>query len=252
MKNAEQKAIVTKLKSLLKQRGITYKELSRTSKVPESSIKKIFSGADCSLSKLVAICDALEVGLLHLASSIIQEREEDYFTFTLEQEKFFARNIEHFLFFHNLCRDNKSVAETQEQLGIGDAATWKILNKLERFNVLEVGPGMKVKIKIKGGVKYIKEGPLQHLILNHVPARFTEFLVSSDPTQVPVDSPFLRLNFARMTPVNYKKLVHGLQELHQNFSDVAVRDRKYHSKDELIDVTWLFGLGNCNWMALLR
>lgn len=248
----EQKQILEQIKSILKQRKLTYQQLAKKSEIPVSSLKKIFAGGDCSLSRILEICQCLDVSFIELAGVIAKEKKEDYFRFTLDQEKFFAKNMLYYRFFHKVFRDNLAAEETRDFLGLDDKMMWKILKKLESFQLLQIEPGLRLKFLVSGGLIFLEEGPLQDLILSGVANGFVDYLINGEMIKEPVDSPFLRLYFAKMTVESYEKFLAGLKELHHEAGITSLRDRRFQPKENLIDVTWLMGLGNVNGLDLLH
>jgi DNA-binding Xre family transcriptional regulator len=251
MINTEHKRIIAELKRILRQKKMTYSMLSRKADIPESTIKKLFAGHDTSLGRLMQICEAIEVSFIELAGVLAATKEQEYFSFTTDQDEFFAENIEYYLFFHKLYRDNKTIAVATTELGLSNQKMWKVIRKLEDFGLIEVGEQFKVRFLVKGAVNFPKDGKLQDKILNDVTAAFTQYLVHGEGDDSPVETPFLRLNFAKLTVDNYNKYLSEIRTLIDKYSSIAIQDRKYHSEEELLNVTWLLGLGHINALDLI-
>lgn len=93
------------LRSLLKTRNITYKEIANKLDMSESGVKKMLTADDIGYNKLNSILELLEIrieDLTLLASKPYKELTE-------EQEKFFEKNPRHFNFFIQLHHHKMSV-----------------------------------------------------------------------------------------------------------------------------------------------
>ena len=232
MKNAEHRAIAAKLKGILKQKGMKYADLASSADMSISTLKKIFAGHDCSFSKIVQICNALEVNFLDVASSIQQEKSTTSFNLTIEQERFFSKNLEFYLFFHFLFRENLSIQEAKEKLKFNDAKLWKVLNKLEEFKLIEVGINMNAKLLVSGSLIFLHDGPMADIIINTVTMKFSEYLLIDIEDDGDITKQFMRLQFGKLTPHNYKQMIKDLTELHENYrkSNFSFLKPKYKGK----------------------
>ncbi|HAC33230.1 MAG TPA: transcriptional regulator, partial [Gammaproteobacteria bacterium] len=67
--NAQLNPLLATLKRMLRERGITYRELASGLGVSEATIKRAFSTASFSLQRLLQICDYADLTLAELAQS---------------------------------------------------------------------------------------------------------------------------------------------------------------------------------------
>ena len=249
--NAEHKLIINELKKILKERKVTYKALSIGTDISESTLKKVFSGGDCSFSKVIEICQFLDLRFIDIASEIATRKEDEVFWLTLEQEQFFSRNLLYYLFFNKIYRDSHSVKEAKEFFRIDDIELWKILRKLEEFKLLELYEDYKIKFQVVGGLRFLKEGPLQNIILDKLSHSLVDHLVKAPLEKEPVDSPFLRMNFAKLTPEQFSRFTDDMRELDMKYRQLATRSRKFESEERLIHASWLIGLTHVNGFDLI-
>jgi hypothetical protein len=239
--------MILEFKQYLKQQGINQLQLARSSKIPLSTIKKVLalgpsSERDCSSVRFIQMVESVGLDYFTFVARIQLKQADDVFSFTMEQEQFFAKNFDYFLFFHKCYRDFLTPKQVKEQLQLADKKYWPILKKLESFNLIEVLPEEKLKFKVKGGIKYLADGPLQDLILKKTMEGLGQYLltgqlpnyISSDGA--PLDG-FLRVYFGKITKERYWQFLEQFKNLHQKFMADCLIDRKLEKSQKLIDVT---------------
>jgi len=254
--------MILEFKKFLKSTGITQQELAKRSKIPLSSIKKILaqgpnSKIDCSINRLIQMIESVGLNFFEFVASIQKKQQEDIFSFTLEQEIFFAKNFDYFLFFHKCFRDFQTPQNAKKQLKLSDKIYWPILKKLESFQLLEVLPGEKLKFKVTGGIKYLADGPLQDVILKKTLKGLSDYLLTGSvpstlaKTSEELMSGFLRVYFGKVSKLNYMQFLEQLRSLHLQLAAHCISDRKVLPPSELVDVTWGFQLANISAMDLM-
>jgi hypothetical protein len=243
--------ILDEYKQLLKSKKMTYLDLSRKSKIPVSTLKKIFSGADCSFTKLLSIGHALDYHFCEMSSKVLETKSEKLFELSIEQETFFAKNFSYYYFFHLIFRDGLTPQDAKEKMKLSDQYFYKILKKLEIFELVELHPGDEVRFLKEGGISYLPDGPLMKIIFEEIPKKFLDFLIYGQSIDTPVVSPYFRLNFAKVRVETYQQILNEIRKTHAQISEWALRDRKFLNNKNLIDVTWILGLGLKNGFSLM-
>ena len=94
-------AFTTALRQVLKARRITYAELAARLGVSEQTIKRVFNGDDCPMSRLTAICEAAGVNFFEVAQ-LAADKPEVTFELSLEQEEALAAEPPLHTFFDEL------------------------------------------------------------------------------------------------------------------------------------------------------
>ena len=249
MDYVEQNAIFFKLKQTLKKQGVTYENLSIRTGIPVSTLKKIFTGRDCSFSRVIEICHALNLSFFDLTRDIESERER-VFSLSLEQEIYFSKNFNVYLVFHKMFRDNFSVQEVQKHFAIEDAQMWRIVRKLEKFELIEILDFPKIRFKVSGALQFLKDGPLQEVLSRNCTKAFAQFITESEEAVGPVESPFFRMQFGRVSTKSYAQYLEEIKTLHEKYVQISAKERKLANAEDLIDVTWLFGVGQVHGIDL--
>ena len=100
----EQQNIINGLKKISKIKKITYGDISKKTEIPESTLRKIFSGRDCKLSVLLKICDALEVDLNDVMRESEKHHGDGTFKLNQRQSEYFMINLDAYWMLLKLIR----------------------------------------------------------------------------------------------------------------------------------------------------
>ena len=121
-------------KSILKQRRISYRILAEKTEMAESTIKRIFSLEECSLSKLIKIANAVDLSLQDLVT-VSEKKSVDASSLSIEAEKFLAKNLEYFYFYRKLFFF-KEVTLLKEEYKMNMNQIHKYLKKLDALKIM--------------------------------------------------------------------------------------------------------------------
>src|SRR6185369_16059177 len=103
----ESNQVLGAVKQALRARGVTYRQLGKLVKMSESGVKKLFATGDCSLGRLLEICEAVGVSLEDVAR---EAPRRDPVSFSATQEAFFLANPQCFYFLWDLMTHNFDAA----------------------------------------------------------------------------------------------------------------------------------------------
>jgi transcriptional regulator with XRE-family HTH domain len=151
--------IVGIIKSALKKKGISYRELGERIGLSESGVKKLFNGKDCSFNRLCEICDVIELPLTDLLHSFHASSPRDV-DFTEKQQEFFLKNMDCFRFFWKLVYERWSVKKIQAHFELTERETFHYLKRLDEIGLIELHSGNRVKIQKIELIQWIGKGPL--------------------------------------------------------------------------------------------
>lgn len=252
LEDREYDEIINNLKFILRQKGVGYKQLSQDCGIPLSTLKKIFSGRDASLKKLIKICRSVNISFLDLLEVARHNKKEHIFEFTQEIEDFFVKNATYFLFFHKVYHEKRMISEAQKELGLDDLSAQKIIKKLISMKLIKSTQGDRLIFNLDGGVKYLESGPLNTLILKKSSQGLLNYLLETPDSNQITKDPFIRLNFSYVTESTFKRLVASLTEIHNDFAVQSIRDRRISNKEDLIQASWILGLGPCNAIEFIN
>ncbi len=159
MSASEKAVLFAALKAVLKERKVTYKDLAERTGTSESSIKRLFSIEECSLSRLTDILGAVDIALMDLMEYASQRRI-DVSAFTLETEAFFAESLDYFFIYRKLFH-HRSVAEVMRRENLTRAQMTKYLRKLDELDIVKWLPEDRIQFLHGEYLKFRDDGPLK-------------------------------------------------------------------------------------------
>jgi transcriptional regulator with XRE-family HTH domain len=157
MPNAD--PLLAALKPLLKARGITYKALARELGLSEPSIKRMLAGHTMTLARLHRVLEVLGIDLFELAR--IAQRERTLAReLTLAQEEALAKEAKLLTVFHLLLNEWKP-AEILAQFALTEPELTRLLARLARLDVIDLGAGNRVRLKVARNLQWRRGGPVR-------------------------------------------------------------------------------------------
>lgn len=241
--HTDAKKLLKSLQEVLKSKKITYAELALQMQVSEVTIKRLFSNQNCNLQTIFKICDVVGISFFDLAALANQEKEMDY-VLSEAQEKFFAANPALFGIFRSLHR-GISPEEIANAWKLSGPKLFKILRKIEKYDLLEVLPGNQVRIKALGNIRFQHQGPLSRVILR---PQIVQFL---DHVDVVLKNKDVCMHSAEveLSKTSIKELVEEIHALGAKYRARALRDKNLLPSDQLQSVRWLYAFApyETNW-----
>ena len=196
--------LLLSLKSALKSKGISYKDLATSLSLSEASIKRIFSTGTFSLDRFLQICEVSGISPEDLFGLANEHSTRDH-EYTLEQEEFFSEHPKHLAFFDLLLKDKtpKEIARKHELTPI---QMQNFLRDIENLGLIEWMPKDKIKLKVSKNVRWRKGGPLKSKLL---PLATDEFLKNSFD-ELNCENRFLLLDLSEKSLRKLKVRIHEL------------------------------------------
>jgi DNA-binding Xre family transcriptional regulator len=216
------------LKKVLKERGITYRELARQLKLSESSIKKLFTSDDCSLKRLGEICSVLGISLQDLMAAV-HETPIQVHRYTPEQENFLVTNSKAFHVYWKIVYEESTTTEVMKQFGLSNDALFKILRSLDKQNLLSLLPDGKIKFPDRGMVFWENKGPLVELIKREWSKRLLAQVEGRDH----LPGYRLCLKSYRMKESTLLDFIKAIGDLELEFARRAYREEKLSRKSTI-------------------
>ena len=167
---SQTKLIIDTLKQELRKQGVTYKQVAKTLKLSEASVKRLFSERSFTLTRLGQVCAVLNLEIADLVHQM--EKNIDLTTqLSMDQERELVSDIKlllmaHFLMSKLTFLDIIRIYDISETEGI------KLLAKLDRMKIIELQPGNRVKLMIAKNFELIPNGPIQRFYEQKVQSEF--------------------------------------------------------------------------------
>ncbi len=150
------------LKAHLKARKMTYADLAQALQLSETTVKRMFVAQDCTLERLEAICEFLQVNLPHLIQSSPRQRNLIN-QLTLQQEGRLVANKK--LLLCAVCAMNLwSFADMVKHLNLSETECLQLLRELEGIGFLELHPGSQYRLLVARDFAWIVGGPIMAMV----------------------------------------------------------------------------------------
>jgi DNA-binding Xre family transcriptional regulator len=165
---ARSAAVVQAIRALLRERGMTYRDLAQALGLSEPTIKRDLSRGDFSLGRLDRICDVLDVSLgdlVHGAGmpALTQLSEK--------QEKALVRDRKLLLVTYLIVNDWTS-AEITSTFDIDDSALVDVFLRLDQLRIIDYRPPRRVRKLTARNFSWRKDGPVQAFFVNRIAPEF--------------------------------------------------------------------------------
>jgi DNA-binding Xre family transcriptional regulator len=220
--------ISKQIKTALKSRKITYKNLAKQMGLSESGVKKLLNGKDIPLSRLMEICDILEFAPEDLLSKKLHNPIKDQ-RFTLNQEHFLMDHPKHLILFWKLTVQHKSKEQCAKEMNLDADRLWKYLLDLDKNNLIEVDKNKSIRFHDDMFVRWKGKGPL----MDHILKEWSKNLISKSIKNKKNANAIHRLIYLQLTSSTQKELVMALNELADDFLKRSLRERLLNDRSKL-------------------
>jgi hypothetical protein len=173
---SEKSALFSAFKSILKERKLTYKDLAKRTHSSESSIKRIFSIEECSLTRLTDLLASVDITLSELMEYASQ-RKVDIASFSPEVEEFFAKHLDCFFIYRKLFH-HRSVEEVRRRQKLSAAQMSKYLRKLDDLKIIKWLPNDRIQFLLPEFLKFRDDGPLKAAVYKSWGPKFHQLVIS--------------------------------------------------------------------------
>ncbi len=209
--------VVQSIRALLRQRGMTYRQLADALGVSEPTIKRDFSRSDFSLSRLDRICEALEVSLADLVRgasapgvALTQLSEQ--------QERALVRDPRLLVVTYLLVNDWK-LAEVTSVFALDENQLVSVLLRLDALRIVTYRPPNRIKKLTARNFSWRKDGPVHEFFLTRVAPEFL---------RARFDEAGDELHFigGTLSAASLVRMKQSIAQLVQEFEELARQDSK--------------------------
>ncbi len=169
---SQTRPLIDTLKRELRKQRITYKDVSRSLELSETSVKRLFSEEAFSLKRLEKVCALLHLDLSDLVH-LMEKNIELTSQLTLEQEQELVSDIK-LLLVALLLVLKLEFHEIVELYEISETEGIRLLAHLDRMKLIELQPGNRVKLMISPNFSWIPNGPIQMFFESKVQLEFLD------------------------------------------------------------------------------
>lgn len=238
MSHFNAKQLFSVLKDILKSKKISYKELSKSISFSESTLKNMFHDNNVSIERMIEICNAIDISfpdLVNLANNSIGND----FSFTFEQEKFFAQNPHYYYFFREIFFEKKSLEVVKEQFKLTDKSIMKYIMELEKIKLLEVHPNNRLKFLVYGKLIWSNDGPWMQKFY----PKFINKMVDLQLSNLNNDNYYTSFpSFFTVSHKTYENFKNDVRDIARKYKEMAFRDSLMNHNEDFVPVTWSFSM----------
>lgn len=214
--------LVSAIKSELKSRRISYRELARKLDLSESTIKQMFANGNFSLKRLDQLCDVLSLDFSDLAR-LARDQQHGLELLTIEQEERLISDP--MLLIVTYCVINQWTFDAiVKRYEISESECIQKLAELDRMGMAELLPGNRIRPLISLNFRWQTNGPIESFFRREVQGQFFDSNFN--------ESGELRLvKNGDISAATFKQLAHRLEAAGQLFDDLAREDHAHPSED---------------------
>lgn len=162
--------LVDTLKTVLRERKVTYADVGLHLGLSEANVKRMFSKRHFTLARIEQICALVKTDLTGLV-----ERMNDSVSLvselSRETESELVANIK-LLMMAQLLLNRWSVDDITATYRYDEHETTQLLAQLDRLGVIELLPGNRVRNRLARDFKWIHNGPVYNFFRQHVSTDF--------------------------------------------------------------------------------
>ena len=164
------KELIDTLKKELRHNHVTYGDIGQVLGLSESSIKRLFSERDMSLSRLEKICEIIALDISQLAEKASEARRH-VLKLSYEKEKQLVSDEKLLMIAVHLIY-GWSYDMILEKYHVDIHEGQRYLTQLDRMGIIELLPENKVRIILSTDFQWLKDGPIQQFFESQVQSEF--------------------------------------------------------------------------------
>lgn len=212
---AKSATLLQSIRATLRARGITYRQLAAALGVSEPTVKRDFSRGDFSLSRLDAICTALDVTLADLLQAPVPDLLT---TLSQTQERALVRDPRLLLVTYLLVND-WTWQEITSTFALDDNQLTSAVLRLDELRIVNYRPPRRIKKLTARNFSWRKDGPVHEFFVMRVAPEFL---------RARFDAPAEELRFIGgvLSATSQAQIKAAIERLAREFEELAHRDAR--------------------------
>lgn len=205
----ELNSLLATIKKLLKQRGMTYRELSRALEVSEPTVKRMFATGSLSVARLAQLGGILGLSMAEL-TQMAAERRPRIHSLGMQDETLLVSDTK--LLLVAVCALNHwTMSDILAAYEISEAECIQRLVRLDRLGLIQLLPDNRIRLVIARDFDWQPQGPIRRFFRSEGLGDF-------------LDAPFVGANesftfvHGMLTPAAFAQIQPELQRLRARFA----------------------------------
>ena len=237
--------LVETIKTVMKERGFIYRDLCEALQLSEPSVKRLFSKMNFSLNQIIDITEAIGLNIEQLTALAFQNQSR-FHQYTPEQDQLLGQNpLEMYVYVRLLVGFKPQ--EIKKELELTEEKILKILNRLDKVQLIALLPRGRVKILVKGPFEHVKGGAFQKILFPRVMKisfdHFSRYIYSLERFSGLIHSREFYLSRSA-----YMQFRTEIEELSRKYREITNWQILQNRPQDLLPVTALFCLDEFNHM----
>lgn len=239
-----QAKIFETLKTVLRARKMTYADLAEKLGTSEPTVKRIFSARDDKLSRILEICDVLEVSL----DDILEQTKRKTIKTRVLSDQVEMKLAEDpmLLYVVSLLAIGVPMREIEQQLSLSKDELFRIGCRLERLGLVEVQHTGEIKWQSRYLLRYRADGPLRQLLME-ITINFVKSTFSVRDLQ---HSGFIG-RARRISEDTGRHMMAELRRLNREFSELSHQDQLTLPDEDLKTYMFCVALAQADLQKIL-
>ncbi len=208
--------LIDTLKSCLKSRGVTYKELATMLGISEASVRRVFSQKTFTLERLEEICRILDISLFELARMDAIRNGSNVTELSIAQERGLAADPPLLTYFY-LMLTGRSTEDIAGEFGLDDRQQNTLQARLSKLKLVELMPNNKARLLTGRRIEWRQDGPIRKAYKKAV----VESFMKSD---FGPSNQYMRFDSGELTDESIKILKKKAEKLSLDFDELADLD----------------------------
>ncbi len=236
------------LKHIIKRRGHKYQQVAELLGVSLPTVKRILNQDDLSFERLLTILDWLGLSLGQLAELVEKQKKVMRGYYSEKQQEFLASHLHHMYIYTELAK-GRSRDDLRQKFNLTHKSVEKYLFDLDRYNLIELLPGGKVRLLKENPMLMAAGGILFRTVMKK---SFAVLMREQEKYGNDIDNPKITTDFRAQLPMRaetYAKMRTDMTELIDRYDSASKVELAVEARENLVPVFY-YGIGG--WTTDLR
>ena len=167
---AQTTSLISTLKTMLKSRGMTYRQVGQGLGLSEASIKRLFAAQNFSLQRLDQICQLLEIEISDLVKQM--ELSQQQLNQLSEEQEFELVGDIKLLLVAFVVINGWKFEDIIKWYELSETEAVRYLARLDRIKMIDLLPNNRIRLRISPKFSWRPNGPIQTFFSEHLQEDF--------------------------------------------------------------------------------
>lgn len=215
--------LIATLKSLLKSRGMTYRDVGQGLGLSEASIKRLFAEHNFSLQRIDQICQMLDIEISELVKQM-EVNQQQLSELSERQEQELVADIKLLLVAFVVINGWK-FEDIYTWYDLSEIETIRYLAKLDRLKMIDLLPNNRIRLRISPKFAWRSNGPIQKFFTEHLQEDFLKSRFDSKEESFQFPSGMLSKSSCEQFNRRIKQLVRDFHVLNEHDRSLPLTER---------------------------